>query len=123
MIDLSGLVDVTSTASRVTVCAWHELLRDVECYMAWVYLVEAGDIGIVTPYLAQVQLITDGLKAAGIQVVEGHGGGVTESDAGDQADSHKAVNQQAVEVKSVDGFQGRQKQVSNIIGLSAWTTP
>tara|TARA_B100000795_G_C22404787_1_gene288518 strand:+ start:42 stop:389 length:348 start_codon:yes stop_codon:yes gene_type:complete len=52
----------------------------------------ASDIGVVSPYAAQVRLLRSRLRAGG-----GSGGGGAE--------------QGAVEVSSVDGFQGREKEV------------
>lgn len=48
-----------------------------------------ADIGVITPYKAQMQLINDLLKAGG--------------------ESEEGVDQ--VEVKTVDGYQGREKEV------------
>jgi len=62
-----------------------------------------GDIGVVTPYLAQVRAIADALRRKGIPVMEG---------GGDEAlgGGRRAPKGGAVEVRSVDGFQGRQKR-------------
>jgi hypothetical protein len=68
-----------------------------------------GDIGVVTPYLAQVRSISDALRRAGVPVVEGASSeGATPPPFNTGGGS---VGQGgAVEVCSVDGFQGRQKR-------------
>ena len=62
------------------------------------------DIGVVTPYLAQVRAIADALRRKGVPVLEGGG----DEDA--LGGGRRSPKGGAVEVRSVDGFQGRQKR-------------
>ncbi|MEW5315268.1 MAG: hypothetical protein WDW38_006710 [Sanguina aurantia] len=61
--------------------------------------VAAEDIGVIAPYKAQVELVTSRLEDAGLGVARG----VNAADDSDGAG--------LLEVKSVDGYQGREKEV------------
>lgn len=81
------------------------------------HLLRAGlagsDIGVITPYAAQVRLIADRLRTAcGIDVDSFR----TESEDDDSSSSSSSTARQSVAVYSVDGFQGREK---NVIVFSA----
>ena len=88
------------------------------------HLLRAGlagnDIGVITPYAAQVRLVSDRLRTAcGIDVdsfrTESEDNGDDEGDSGDSSAGERPARQ-SVAVYSVDGFQGREK---NVIVFSA----
>jgi superfamily I DNA and/or RNA helicase len=64
-----------------------------------------ADIGIITPYLAQVQHISRKLQAAGFRVLEGMNNRL------DDDGIENLLPKDVIEVRSVDGYQGREKAV------------
>ena len=58
-----------------------------------------GDMGVISPYIGQVRKITEGLIQLGMPV----------SHAGEESSPMRTSG--VIEVRSVDGFQGREKEV------------
>jgi regulator of nonsense transcripts 1 len=74
------------------------------------------DIGVITPYKAQVKELTDRFRARGW--MQDSGGASRAEDGEISSDDDKNASQEraeeqvvGVEVSSVDGFQGREKEV------------
>jgi superfamily I DNA and/or RNA helicase len=67
----------------------------------------AAEIGVITPYTAQVREIVAELKRSGIPA---YAGGY-DMDAAQHKSTRARIGVPAVEVSSVDGFQGREKAV------------
>ena len=63
--------------------------------------VSPDDIGVIAPYQAQTKAISQALRRRGVPVEEGSEGG----------DAVQRMTRGCVEVRTVDGFQGREKRV------------
>ena len=70
------------------------------------------DVGVVTPYSAQVRMLRNHMRQAGIPTAAG---GFTRV----QNEGAPSTVQNEVEVASVDGFQGREKEVIVICTVRA----
>lgn len=75
----------------------------------------AADVGVITPYSGQAKLLSDMLSEEVLPSC-GESEGVSGEDSGGESEENSSGNEsEKLEIKTVDGFQGREKEVRSCL--------